>query len=48
MLTLVKAQSDSSGAKNPMIDDPSKSKKGAGPVETAKIHGTVDSKQDAR
>jgi len=37
-----------SGAMNPYLDDDEKSKKGAGPKETAKIHGTVDSRQPAR
>ncbi|KPI38163.1 uncharacterized protein AB675_1164 [Cyphellophora attinorum] len=35
------AASNFSGAKHPAINDPSRSKKSHGPMETAKIHGTV-------
>lgn len=42
------AQKDHSGAKNPYIDDPEKSKKGEGVTDTAKIHGTVDTSREAR
>jgi len=41
-------QKDKSGANNPYLDDPEKSKKGEGVKETAKIHGTVDTQRNAR
>jgi len=42
------AQKDKSGANNPYLDDPEKSKKGEGVKDTAKIHGTVDTQRNAR
>ena len=44
----LQAQKDKSGANNPYLDDPEKSKKGEGVKDTAKIHGTVDTQRNAR
>ncbi|RVX75106.1 hypothetical protein B0A52_01383 [Exophiala mesophila] len=42
------AKSDVTGAKNPKLDDPSKSKKSEGVPESAKIHGTVDTSRPTK